>query len=109
MSGRLDGLATTFSISLDDGSSVLCATGTTSNASIPAGAFIDVVLTCATGATVPSGFLGINLNGVGRQMDFDNVQLNVTSTSVPEPPLSGACAMALRHASIVANPQPWMP
>jgi hypothetical protein len=26
-----------------------------------------------------------------------------------EPPLSGACAMALRHALILANPHEWMP
>ena len=77
--------AASYSISLDDGSNVFCTTGTTSNGSIAAGTFLDVVLTCATGATVPSGFLGINLTGFGRQMDFDNVQLNVTSAAVPEP------------------------
>jgi hypothetical protein len=77
--------AASYSISLDNGSSVFCTTGNTPSGSIFAGSFVDVVLTCTTGATVPTGFLGIDLTGVGRQMDFDNVQLNVTSTSVPEP------------------------
>ena len=91
--------ASSYSISLDGGSSVFCTTGTTSNVSIAAGTFLDVVLTCATGASVPSGFLGINLTGFGRQMDFDNVQLNVTSTTVPEP---SALILMLTGLGVVA-------
>jgi len=85
---RLDGLVTTYSISLDAGSSALCATDG-SNGSIAAGTFADVILTCTTGASVPSGFLGIVLTGTGTQVDFDNVHLNVSdppaSVPVPEP------------------------
>jgi hypothetical protein len=79
---RLDGLVTTYSISLDNGSSVFCNTGG-SNGSVAAGTFADVILTCTTGASVPSGFLGIVLTGNGTQVDFDNVQLSVVSNSDP--------------------------
>jgi hypothetical protein len=86
---RLDGLVTTYSISLDAGSSVFCTTGASTNGSIAAGTFADVILTCTTGTSVPSGFLGIVLTGTGTQVDFDNVQLNVSdppaSVPVPEP------------------------
>jgi len=74
--------AANYSISLYDGASAFCTTGG-SNASIAAGSFIDAILTCTTGASVPSGFLGIVLTGDGRQIDFDNVRLDVVST--PEP------------------------
>ncbi len=80
---RLDGLVTTYSISLDDGSSVFCTTGASSNGSIAAGTFADVILTCTTGASVPSGILGIVLTGNGTQVDFDNVRLNVVPNSDP--------------------------
>jgi hypothetical protein len=79
---RFDVVAANYSISLLDGSNVLCTTGG-SNGSITAGSFIDATLTCATGASVPSGFLQIVLAGDGRQIDFDDVRLDVVST--PEP------------------------
>jgi hypothetical protein len=83
---RLDVVAASYSLNLLDGSSVFCTSGSNSNGSITAGTFEDITLTCATGATVPGGFLGIELTGAGRQVDFDNVQLNVASTVVtPEP------------------------
>lgn len=81
---RFDVVAANYSISLYDGSTALCTTGG-SNASIAAGSFIDATLTCTTGASVPSGFLGIVLTGDGRQIDFDNVRLDVASVSTPEP------------------------
>jgi hypothetical protein len=83
---RFDVLAANYSLSLYDGSTVLCTTGD-SNASIAAGSFIDATLSCTTGASVPSGFLGIVLSGDGRQIDFDNVRLDVVSdvVSTPEP------------------------
>src|SRR6266404_7310021 len=82
---RFDVVAANYSLSLYDGSTVLCTTGD-SNASIAAGSFIDATLSCTTGASVPSGFLGIVLSGDGRQVDFDNVRLDVVSTvSTPEP------------------------
>jgi hypothetical protein len=79
---RFDVVAANYSLSLFDGSSVLCTTGG-SNGSVAAGSFIDATLTCTTGASVDSGFLGIVLTGDGRQLDFDNVRLDVVST--PEP------------------------
>jgi hypothetical protein len=82
---RLDGDIANYSISLDAGSSVLCTTSG-SNGSAAPGTFIDAILTCTTGASVPSGFLGIVLAGSGVQIDFDNVQLNVVPT--PEPSAS---------------------
>ena len=75
-------LDASYSISLDAGSSFSCTTGgPIGNAG--SGAFFDQILTCTTGATVPSDFLEIVLTGSGRQVDFDNVQLNVVSA--PEP------------------------
>jgi len=84
---RFDVVAANYSLSLFDGSTVLCTTGSVSNASVAAGSFIDATLSCTTGASVPpSGFLGIVLTGDGRQIDFDNVRLDVVSTVVtPEP------------------------
>ena len=79
---RFDVVAANYSISLYDGSTALCTTGG-SNASVTAGSFIDATLSCTTGASVPAGFLGIVLTGDGRQIDFDNVRLDVVST--PEP------------------------
>ncbi len=82
---RFDVVAANYSLSLYDGSTVFCTSGD-SNASIAAGSFIDATLSCTTGASVPSGFLGIVLSGDGRQVDFDNVRLDVVSTvSTPEP------------------------
>src|SRR6266481_1092116 len=81
---RFDVVAANYSISLTDGSNVFCTSGG-SNGSFSAGTFFDVTLTCATGASAPAGFLGIDLTGDGRQIDFDNVQLNVSTVSTPEP------------------------
>jgi len=71
----------TYSLSLYDGSlaNVFCTSGTKSDGSIAAGTFQDITLKCTTGASVPGGLLGIELSGAGRQVDFDNVRLNVTS------------------------------
>ncbi len=81
---RFDVVAANYSISLTDGSNVFCTSGG-SNGSFSAGTFFDVTLKCATGASAPAGFLGIDLTGDGRQIDFDNVQLNVSTVSTPEP------------------------
>jgi HpiC1 cyclase len=82
---RFDVVTANYSLSLTDGSNVFC-TSNGSNGSVPAGTFVDVTLTCATGASAPAGFLGIELTGDGRQIDFDNVQLSVESAvSTPEP------------------------
>ena len=81
---RFDVVAANYSISLYDGSSVFCTSGG-SNGSVAAGSFIDATLSCSTGASVPSGFLGIVLAGDARQIDFDNVRLDVVSVSTPEP------------------------
>ncbi len=85
---RNDVAGVNYSLNLLDGSNVFCSTPAGSNnSSIAAGTFADITLTCATGATVPGGFLGIELTGDGRQVDFDNVQLDVTTSTVstPEP------------------------
>jgi hypothetical protein len=84
---RFDVAAANYSLNLLDGSNVFCTSGPNSNGTISAGTFTDITLTCATGATVPGGFLGIELTGDGRQVNFDNVQLNVTTSTVatPEP------------------------
>ena len=89
---RFDMTVANYSLNLLDGSSVFCTSGSASNGSITAGTFQDITLTCATGATVPGGFLGIELTGDGQQLDFDNVQLDVTTSTVstPEP---GALAL----------------
>jgi hypothetical protein len=89
---RFDVTAANYSLSLLDGANVFCTSGSTSNSFIPAGTFQDVTITCATGATVPGGFLDIVLTGDGRQLDFDNVRLDVTpgTVSTPEP---GALAL----------------
>lgn len=105
---RLDGDVANYSISLDAGSSVLCTTGG-SNGSASPGTFIDAILTCTTGPSVPSGFLGIVLAGSGVQVDFDNVQLNVVPT--PEPSalvlmLTGLGVVGLRFARSRRNRYP---
>jgi hypothetical protein len=79
-----------YSLNLYDGSisNVFCSTpGGTNNSSITSGGFADITLTCTTGASVTAGLLGIELTGDGRQVNFDNVQLNVTTNGVstPEP------------------------
>jgi len=81
---RLDVNGANYSLSLRDGS-FFCTSGSQSIDLITAGTFQDITLTCATGATVPGGFLGIELTGDGRQIDFDNVRLDVVSTPTPEP------------------------
>jgi hypothetical protein len=84
---RVDVVAANYSLNLLDGSNVFCTSGSNSNGSITAGTFAGITLTCATGATVPGGFLGIEFTGDGRQIDFDNVQLDVSTSTVstPEP------------------------
>jgi hypothetical protein len=90
---RFDVTSADYSLSLTDGSNVFCTSGVESNGSIAAGAFQDITLTCTTGASVPAGLLGIELTGAGRQIDFDNVRLNVTSAvATPEP---GVLALTL--------------
>src|ERR1700686_2489805 len=83
---RFDVTGATYSLALTDGSNVFCSKSS-SNSSIKAGPFADIVLTCATGATVPAGVLGIELTGGDRQVDFANVQLNVKTgtAATPEP------------------------
>ena len=96
---RFDVIAANYSLNLLDGSNVFCTSGSNSNGSITAGTFRDITLTCATGATVPGGFLGIELTGDGLQIDFDNVQLDVTSTvSTPEP-----SALALTFVGLLVS------
>jgi hypothetical protein len=89
---RFDVAGVNYSLNLLDGSYVLgTCTQSGSNASIAAGTFVDISLTCTTGTSVPAGLLGIELTGSGRQVDFDNVQLSVVSAvSTPEP---GALAL----------------
>jgi hypothetical protein len=76
-----------YSLNLLNGADVFCTSGLISNGLIPNGTFADETLTCATGATVPAGLLGIELTGDGTQIDFDNVRLDVTTSTVstPEP------------------------
>ena len=83
---RLDVNGASYSLSLLDGS-FHCTSGPNSIDLITAGTFQDETLTCTTGATVPAGFLSIELTGVGRQIDFDNVRLDVSTSTVstPEP------------------------
>ena len=92
---RLDGDVTSFSVSLDAGSGFSCTTSG-SNSSAPLGGFIDLILTCPTGGSVPSDFLKIVLTGENNQVNFDNVQLNVVST--PEP---SALVLMLSGLSLV--------
>jgi len=79
---RLDDEVANYSIALDDGSTTLCSTPTTSNGTITRGTFADIILTCSTGATVAPGDLAIVLTSDGTQIDFDNVALNMQT---PEP------------------------
>ena len=83
---RVDVSGVNYSLNLLDGSNILgSCTQSGSNASIAAGTFAGITLTCTTGSTVPAGLLGIELTGDGRQVNFDNVQLNVSTVSTPEP------------------------
>jgi hypothetical protein len=88
---RNDAGGADYSLNLLDGSNVFCSSTTAgvskNNSAISAGTFADITLTCATGATVPAGLLGIELTGGGFQVDFDNVRLDVTTSGVstPEP------------------------
>jgi hypothetical protein len=97
---RFDVIAANYSLNLLDGSSVFCTSGSNSNGSITAGTFADITLTCATGATVPGGFLGIELTGDGRQIDFDNVRLDVTASTVATPEPS---ALALTFVGLLVS------
>jgi PEP-CTERM putative exosortase interaction domain len=83
---RNDVLGVNYSLNLLDGSNAFC-TQSGSNSTIATGTFSEITLTCTTGASVPAGLLGIELTGAGRQVDFDNVQLSVTTAAVatPEP------------------------
>jgi hypothetical protein len=97
---RFDVIAANYSLNLLDGSNVFCTSGSNSNGSITAGTFADITLTCATGATVPGGFLGIELTGDGRQIDFDNVRLDVTTSTVSTPEPS---ALALTFVGLLVS------
>jgi len=97
---RFDVVAANYSISLTDGSNVFCTSGG-SNASVTAGTFVDVTLTCATGASAPAGFLGIDLTGNGRQIDFDNVKLSVGAVSTPEPSVLALTFVGLLMGSLL--------
>jgi len=98
---RLDHGGANYSLNLLDGSNVFCTSGSSSNASITAGTFQDITLTCATGATVPGGFLGIELAGIGGvQVDFDNVHLDVTASTVSTPEPS---ALALTFVGLLVS------
>ena len=100
---RNDVAGVNYSLNLLDGSNVFCSTPAGSNnSSIAAGTFADITLTCATGATVPGGFLGIELTGDGRQINFDNVQLDVTSSTVstPEPSVLALTFVGLLMGSL---------
>jgi len=97
---RFDINAANYSLNLLDGSSVFCTSGSTSNGSITAGTFQDITLTCTTGATVPGGFLGIELIGDGQQLDFDNVKLDVTPSTVSTPEPS---ALALTSVGLLVG------
>jgi len=94
---RLDRGGINYSLNLMDGTSVFCTSGSNSNGSITAGTFQDITLTCATGATVPGGLLGIELIGDGNQIDFDNVRLDVTTSTVstPEPSVLALTSVGL--------------
>jgi hypothetical protein len=93
-----------YSLNLLDGSNVFCSSTTggvskNSNA-IAAGTFADITLTCATGATVPAGLLGIELTGAGLQVDFDNVKLDVATSAVSTPEPS---ALALTFVGLLMS------
>jgi len=93
-----------YSLNLLDGSNVFCSSTTggvskNSNA-IAAGTFADITLTCATGATAPAGLLGIELTGAGLQVDFDNVQLDVSKSTVSTPEPS---ALALTFVGLLVS------
>src|SRR5258708_14861659 len=97
---RFDIIAANYSLNLLDGSSVFCTSGSTSNGSTTARTFQDITLTCPTGATVPGGFLGIELIGDGQQLDFDNVKLDVTTSTVSTPEPS---ALALTSVGLLVG------
>jgi len=91
---RNDFTGVNYSLNLYDGSisDIICSSGSNSNSSIAAGTFADITVTCTTGSSVPGGLLGIELTGNGTQVNFDNVQLSVSTSTVstPEP---GALAL----------------
>ena len=96
---RNDAAGVNYSLNLLDGSNVFCSQSG-SNSTITAGTFSEVTLTCTTGASVPAGLLGIELTGFGRQVNFDNVQLNVTTTTIPTPEPS---TLALTFVSLLVG------
>ena len=83
---RNDVAGVNYSLNLLAGSNAFC-TQSGSNSTIAAGTFSEITLICTTGASVPAGLLGIELTGASRQVNFDDVQLSVTSAAVvtPEP------------------------
>jgi hypothetical protein len=101
---RNDAGGADYSLNLLDGSNVFCSSTTggvpLNNSSIGTGAFADITLTCATGATVPAGLLGIELTGAGFQVDFDNVKLDVTTSAVSTPEPS---ALALTFVGLLMS------
>jgi RHS repeat-associated protein len=74
---RLDGLVTTYSMSLLAGSTTL-NTVSGSNSTVPLGQFGQVTLTYTTGSTVTPGDLSIQLTSGGSQIDFDKVSLTTS-------------------------------
>lgn len=74
---RSDNLATTYSVSLQAGSTTL-NTVSGSNSTIPLGQFAKVTLTYTTGSTVTPGDLSIVLGSGGQQIDFDAVSLTTS-------------------------------
>src|SRR4029450_2516748 len=81
---RNDVVGVNYSLNLLAGSNAFC-TQSGSNSTIAAGTFSEITLICTTGASVPAGLLGIELTGAGRQVNFDDVQLSVTSAAVVTP------------------------
>jgi hapalindole biogenesis HpiC1 cyclase-like protein len=96
---RLDKSGVGYSLTLLDGTNVFC-TSSNSSGLITAGTFQDKTLTCATGATVPGGFLSIELTGDGNQIDFDNVRLDVSPSTVATPEPS---ALALTSVGLLVS------
>jgi hypothetical protein len=98
---RFDRGGANYSLNLLDGTNVFCTSGTISNGLITAGTFQDVPLQCTTGATVPGGLLGIELIGIGGvQVDFDNVRLDVSPSTVSTPEPS---ALALTSVGLLVS------
>jgi IPT/TIG domain/Glucodextranase, domain B len=102
---RLDNLIANYSISLMAGSTVV-ATQSGSNATIPAGSFVDQTLVYSTNGIVTSGDLSIVLSSDGSQIGFDNVRLTVGNQPIQSsatwyftPTSSGATAPNISNVS----------